>query len=98
MPLYNRFQGELVFYKNGRKANDGRPLMEQAMFMFIKVADDRSFMMPYPMDDITSFQPGANFGTKGNIDIVGIQILDRKTAIPQQQGVAKVGCQFFGDV
>lgn len=95
--IYERFPTELVFYKVG-KANDGRPILEQASFCFVKVADFKNFVMPLPMHDFCSQQRGSNFGTKSNLDVVGIQILDKKTAIPFPNGGTARGVQFFGDV
>jgi hypothetical protein len=95
--IYERFPCELVFYKVGT-ANDGRPILEQAPFIFVKVADKKNFVMPLSMDFRISRQRGSNFGTKSNLDIVGIQVLDKKAAIPFPNNGTAVGCQFIGDV
>jgi hypothetical protein len=71
--------------------------MHLAAFCFVEVAKDKKFVMPLPTNIRISDMAGLSCGL-AKTDIVNIHILDRITAIPQQQGAGKIGCQFFGDV
>lgn len=95
--IYERFRFELIFYKDGLKDSEGHPIMNLAGFCFVEVAQDKKFIMPLPTNIRISNMQGAGCGL-AKTDIVNIHILERRTAIPQVQGSAKVGCQFFGDV
>lgn len=87
--IYDKLRIELVFWNTGAKASDGNSVLELAGFCFVKVADNKSFVMPTPTN-IRITETGLKaFITK-------IHVYERKAAIPQQQGKDKIGCQFFG--
>lgn len=94
MEIYDRFKFELIFFKE--KLN-GIEVMNLAGFCFVEVAQDKKFVMPLPDNPRISNTAGSGCGL-AKTDIVEIHVLERRTAIPQVQGSAKFGCQFFGDV
>lgn len=95
--IYEKLQIELVFWKDGIKTSEGVRVMQLAGFCFVKVADNKSFVMPTPINIRVSDTPGTYCG-QNNVQITGIHVYERKAAIPQQQGTDKMGCQFFGDI